>query len=349
MQTGNRDDLNRYLYTCTDENVWETDNKPININSIDWLLTLEGRPEDEVVRYFDQKLSTSTLLRLTSKKFPDLPNFGIFCMSVTEAASLVARDLAMSHRYPFDKIEEIDLSNSDCKKRINEIKEPLIKRLEARIMEAVIHNNMPSIFKAGDLKDFVDRECDAMRTRHTYIHYVDLLQWLVRSGYIEWESVCDCPILGEYGFKEYALALEVEALVKLRHNVQRDDLVNGALYGEKEYRSRPGVVIAPRYANPFKRALEKIVCLESQLKEAQNRNSTEVEKPLSIIEKRSILKILATACNFCGFTEYSHDLTGKFDNRAQSVGYHINNTTMRKWLKLALATKPDFDPKQQTK
>ena len=128
-----------------------------------------------------------------AQRLPELPNFGIFYLSISSAAALIVDDLRRSNRTSFGFEEGIDQDRKKLEKRLKSRLAELIADLEARLLASVENGRLRCCTQNRTLEDFLQRGDLRYIPEYTYIHYSDLVAWLATSGYIDRNSPTQSP------------------------------------------------------------------------------------------------------------------------------------------------------------
>lgn len=264
--------------------------------------------------------------------FPELPNFGILYLTVPQAATLLADNLALCERYPFTELKAV-ATNLQREKQHTDERDKLAKNLQLILKESVRDGRLASFHRVGSLKDFIDHQNAQFQDDLTYIHYKDLKQWLFRSGYLNEIYEPKLGLLGKYESRELCIAKEINGLVQLRraaHNATEFGLTPlkyKEFYSYNEYAGLDEML---------SQAIAQIKDLEEKLQKTSASVQEPAVKALSNRESQSILTVLAAVCKMKGINIRSKDITAAVEREANELGRPITNNTVRKWLDKAI-------------
>jgi hypothetical protein len=307
--------------------------------SIDWKLNiaeesdeLPGTPRafEFPEMMYSRRLGNYMMFRLMMDRYPALPDFGIFQLSITDAASLIAQDLSMRGKPPFDNVSDEAFLSADKAELREQLGKPLISQIQSHLLEAVKLGTILSRCTVRTEEEFISAGSDALLPNRTFVYYGDLLRWLARGGYLEWDSLKGCDKLAEYGFDEYALALEIEDVVKTRRRA-------GANQSESSQASihdknKTGLCEDAKRKNLLFKAYQRIEFLEEQLRSAKKPISRPKDASIPDRERDSLLKVLAAVCMLAGKGKFSSVTTSAVDSKAQQVEINISYNTIKKYL-----------------
>lgn len=275
-------------------------------------------------------------LNTLADPFPDLPNFGLFYLSVIEAASLIAEDLAVMNRYPFSKLTHIPGSEPETESRKKRVRRDLVKRLERQILKSIAQGRLAYVRKPGNIVDFIDNDNEEFPARLIYVHYKHLLQWLMCSGYIKSELLGLCMALNDYAGREIELAKAVAETVKFRRKALNPTTADEDSINNEDFEEfiRPHLLF--NHEDIVSQLFGQIHTLTTELDVLQRSVQRREEIPLIPKEERSVLYILAAVCKLKHITKWSASHTALVQKLTEEIGHPVSNTTVRKWLDRAI-------------
>jgi hypothetical protein len=297
---------------------------------------LSDGDKEELVRFYEElsdplfgRANLDFLLRLIDDGPPRLPNFGVFYLTVAQAAALIAGDLEASSRYPFDSVREAKPSDEDREKWVKGIREKLGNRFESRMMEAVRSGAIASEYKREDLRGFVEGKCHTEDPTRTYIPYLELIDWLVRSGYTSRVDMDDTlPGLGNYGCVEYSLACEIHGYIEMR----RTRCGNNGDKKELQECDRQSLQAMPRSFSSdeyLASALSEIQELEDQVRLARHSQPTLEERPLETKERESLHKVILALWKVSSLAFNSRGIVSEVGRNLALLGLGLSDGTIR--------------------
>lgn len=262
-----------------------------------------------------------------------LPDLGIFCLSVSDAAELIAIDMWVSGEVEATpEPEDKDVEPSDPKLKAA-LSEP-IKLFLFRLSNAI---------ESGALKAEVVRRDfeERLLPNYTYITKSELIDWLSERGYTtdvafeEWDDIQQEIYL--------AAAEEVAAMQAvgkaghraIRHiSYQKQALERDGTLDLKDPR---GVLAA------YQECLVENTKLKLQLAEGQLRQIERQDRPLLTRERDTLLSTIAVLCQEAKI-DYAKPskAAGLIQSTAAMMGVSIGETTLKNHLKRipdALATR----------
>lgn len=293
-------------------------------------------PRDLSQIYPVKRLGLRDVLAMLCGPYPELPNFGLFYLSVPQLANILAHDLLYTGRHPFTRIDQRRLQKTEKLRKISQV----ASQFERKLVCAIKEGELPARYKAGTIKNFLDAKDSALAPDRTYIYFTDAYQWLLQSGYTKRDSAAACFMsFTSFGVREYALAEGIQELLRVHrgsHNNSEDRLssceddlqedVLEKLYAHMDSRN------IPKQKDHLSIALERIKQLEAQLSEAKSVKAVVQEQDLKPIEMRSVYKILVAVCKMQGVKD-SRDLVSNIDRYATALNLHVNTGTIRSWMK----------------
>ena len=297
--------------------------------------------EEEFLRFYedlcDPKFGCADLdflLKLIDDGPPHLPNFGIYYLTMAQAAALIAGDLEASSRYPFDQISEAEISDADREKWSKETREKLVKQFEARLKEAVKSSAISSVCRRPNLRSFVDGDAQSIDATRVFIPFMELLNWLVREGYTSrLDMEASLPGLCNFGLVQYRFACEIDGYLNMRAKLCRQNESNKL----REYNRQLLIAKTDSFSadDHLASALSEIQFLENQVRVASAYSAKAEERPLETKERESLHKVILALWKISKVSFESRDLTGAIARNLELLGLELSKGTIRTRLKEA--------------
>ncbi len=169
----------------------------------------------EIHAVLDEVLDGGAAYRL-----PELPNFGLFYLSISDAASLIVEDLKRNNRrVTFGMYEDAESTPEERETNFKKGVAALTSDLQSRLLYAVRHSKVRSFSKSRTLEDFLQRGDEDHLPELTFVHYTDLIAWLTQFGYIDRLTFTERPAFEEYERNELDLLEHLEEDVKVRRHL----------------------------------------------------------------------------------------------------------------------------------
>ena len=164
----------------------------------------------EIHAVLDEVLDGGAAYRL-----PELPNFGLFYLSISDAASLIVEDLKRNNRrVTFGMYEDAESTPEERETNFKKGVAALTSDLQSRLLYAVRHSKVRSFSKSRTLEDFLQRGDEDHLPELTFVHYTDLIAWLTQFGYIDRLTFTERPAFEDYERNELDLLEHLEEDVK---------------------------------------------------------------------------------------------------------------------------------------
>ncbi len=255
-----------------------------------------------------------------------VPDFGVWHLSVNEAAVLVVID--MWHKGVFPEVAEPDDYDGNWREpRILELLTGPIQIWVARLLKAVEHGRIEVAAVRRDLDDKLVEE-------KTYIQYTSLVFWLQERGY-------------EYGdiFKEW-LDVEAEIALELCNEVTYlraaiksgiGDIRHIALQGMLAKAGKLDESKSVNVVAAYKAIATENQMLKEQLANAKSGQPAKVDGPVSTRQRRTLLTIIAALCSNQGIDLQSRGAAQRIMEMTDDLGAHVDDGTIGK----ALSQIPD--------
>jgi hypothetical protein len=272
-------------------------------------------PEDTT---YLEKLSSVAkhLYTIDSKDYASIPDFGIFQLSITEAADLLATDMWFQGMYP-EILEPADWDGSGDDPTL---KESLKKQAEAmlnRLVSAIDSGRLDTSYKQRDLNE-------QLIPSNTYLSYEKLYDWLEERNYKPGESIDEWfnaelivseKISGEVG---YLRALNKEAI---RHI----DSHNSALLAKMG-----GLESAS--ASDLLDACKALVDENNRLRDLlPNKNSggePKVDRPLTTRRRRTLVTVIAGLASQCRLDPKARGTAKRIADITNQIGAPVSEETV---------------------
>lgn len=313
--------------------------KPLIENEIDqFLLTY-----DELRRPSSPWVQMDSISTLIHDPLPEVPNFGIFHLSVVESAALIAADFT-----PQNETLDAEYFGRDplaAEKALHEVRKMVIKQFVVRIMRAIEQGALAPVFKIVDRKKFIAGTDDPLSPARIYINFPELLDWLCHNGYAKFSDMEDHRYMWNYCCAEYGLAAEIEGYIKMRRESllmsSSDDL------SENLDSSPIGMELSPEVL--LNEAMTKIRYLQKQLQESMRSKAQDVESLLSTRERETAATVLLAVCKLKGVNLDSRETGSQIQGMTERLGVPLAQNTVDKWLKDATNAFKNIEEKRKEK
>ena len=259
-------------------------------------------------------------------RLPELPNFGIFYLSIPNADALIVEDLKRSGRTTFGVEDRGTESRARREKRLANRIAKLNADLEARLLKSVENGRLRFATQNRTLEDFLQKGDERYLPEYTYIHYSDLLKWLTDSGYVDRNSPTTSPAFEEYERNELDLLEDMQDDLKLR----RDQV-------GKRIRSYMNVLVPPsseddaqlRLKERLAETLERIHELEHENQSLKSTIERADNETINVRSKQSYLRMIAILSKFTKYDLEKTEAIGSFERDTMTSPLALNNTTIR--------------------
>jgi len=256
-----------------------------------------------------------------------LPDFGIYHLTLNEAAELVVTDMWASGEFP--EIDEPEYW--DGRMTHPNMKELLSERV------AKMYEQICASISAGRLDAICKRDFDEkIDTQFAFISFDNLVRWLDERGYHGGE-IFDDWIESEANRR----AAMAEHSYYLRA-AQVGRLSNESLAFRRVMRDGGDIDESATIAElraAVRQAFLEMQALKTELDEVKSTPQTQNEKTLLPRERKTILTIIAALCKGASIDYTGRDAVAKIERLVNKAGYSITDDTIRKYLKQAA----DFD------
>lgn len=259
--------------------------------------------------------------------FPELPDFGIFYLSVPAAASLISEDLIQSGR---NRIAAAEGS-------LNETREKSHLELTALfgeyISRSLVDGTLPCKSGTRDLVDLLERGGERFIPEQTYIHYNDFVKWLIARGYVDRSGRSDAgPALLAYEQTELDLAEAVERDVAIHRALQDRKQALRSVWTE-EFPPIPSGDNREEIKAALSEALELVKKLEADIRELQALRTQPEDRPLTPRSKHSHQIVIAALCRALKLEVGAREATSSVQLKIEVAGLKLDNGTIHGILK----------------
>lgn len=268
------------------------------------------------------------LLRLDdAQRLPELPNFGIFYLSIPNAAALIVDDLKRSGRTTFGVEENGDDDLKKREKRLASRVAELTADLETRLLASVESGRLLCSTQSRTLEDFIQKGDRLYLPEYTHIYYSDLLAWLGDAGYIDRNSQNESPAFNDYEQNELDLLENLQSDLTLRRD-QRGKRIESYMR-----------VLAPpasdgdaelRLKEHLAETLERVRDLELENQTLKASIGQVAESPINVNAKHSYLRMIGMLCAMCKYDIGKRETTATFERATKHSTLALNNSTIRK-------------------
>ena len=262
-----------------------------------------------------------------AQRLPELPNFGIFYLSIPSAAALIVDDLKRSGRTTFGVEENSDEDSKKREKRLASRVAELTANLEARLLASVESGRLRCCTQSRTLEDFLQGSDRQYLPDYTHIQYSDLLAWLADAGYVDPNSQYESPAFSDYERRELDLLENLQSDLKLRRD-QRGRRIDSYMR----------VLVPPasdkdaelRLKERLAEVLEQVQDLEQKNQALKESIGQVPEAPVNVNTKHSYLKMIGMLCAMCKYDLAKRETTGIFERATKHSALALDNTTIRK-------------------
>jgi hypothetical protein len=248
-----------------------------------------------------------------------LPYFGIFSMSIKEAAERVVLDMWFSGDFSeIKEPEDWDCSVSDPRLRI--LLTDQISKFTAKLIAAVDSGRLESARTSRNLDEQLIPE-------KTFIKYQSLYQWLQERGY-------ECgDTLDAWSNSEMEIAMRLcEELTYLRSvkNQNNSELVSYAFHGERAKTGAINEAEITDVIDAYKALVIENKHLEDLLAQARSEHFSKIDRPLETRQRRTLLTIIAALCNSKTIDPADKNTPGWVSDRLELMGALVSAETIKK-------------------
>lgn len=282
-----------------------------------------GEPSSDAIMAAIRKITESGAVINHPSVYYELPEFGLFHLSIPEAAELTVVDMWFSGE--IDDIEEP--SDFD-----GEPTDPRLRELLAGHVELFIRRLLDSV-QSGLLKaDISGRDYDdQLIAEHTYISYDALVEWLEYRGYnssdifSEWldkQQDIASAVVEEIAFYKAATKAEMRSISSSR--------LEAMLAIELGTADRLEVSDLP---TAYKAAILEIKQLKKELATQSAEHTARVDRPISARPRRTLLTIIAALCDYSAIKPNERGAAGQIAAMTDEIGAPVTAETIAGLLK----------------
>lgn len=233
-----------------------------------------------------------------------IESFGVWHLSINDAAELIALDMWFSGEFPdIEEPEEWDGSERDP--TLLALLEDKAALFASRLLAAVEKGRLKD---AGMKRDFDER----IDPKLTYVSYSDLNNWLFERGYDSGD------IFDEWMRREADITNKIIDQVAYLRASQKAGKLSEAL------RDKSDGIIQPVVAEN-RRLKEQIAALQSY-------QSAKVDRPLSTRQRRTLLTVIAAFCNYGKIAPSGRGTAQRIREMTEEIGAPIDDGTIAKLL-----------------
>jgi hypothetical protein len=250
----------------------------------------------------------------------DAPRFGLYLLSVRDAAELIASDLWFEGKISINLPDAEDYDPGDPK---------LLKALskyssnyEKKLTEAVDKGSLKTTKILRNLMEELDLD-------KTLIDESDLISWLAERGHQTGEA------FERYFEEEHEITEEVIKEIYIRRMLRKPGaLPSGHLPKTHQNLERAGIdelrLEVKSLTKQYTELLGDHVLLMEKRRNTRGDNSEKKEKPLSTRSRRTLLTIIAALCKKTG-VDYQHRGAAKrISIFTEEIGATVTDETVRK-------------------
>lgn len=146
------------------------------------------------------------------RAYPALPGFGILYLSVRRATALIVRDIYERNRPPFDSLI---VGIPGFAEELAKVQAQLTPKIREHLVQAIEKGRLPAVRPTTPFQHFVQHG-DQSEASSSYIHYGELVNWLVNSGYEDSRFLAVGPAFEAYEQQELNLGKDVEQYIQNR-------------------------------------------------------------------------------------------------------------------------------------
>lgn len=266
--------------------------------------------------YFEGKFINTVI-----KDSVSLPYFGIFTMSIVEAAERVVLDMWFSGDFSNIK-EPDDWDNSVDDPRLKMLLANEIAKFKIKLQIAVDSGKLEPVKITRNLDELLIPE-------KTYITYQNLYKWLLDRGY-------ECSdTLKAWIDSEMDIAIHLcEELAYLRSiNINgKYEFESFSFHGSIAKNDNINQEIATDVVAAYKALVIENKYLEEQLARTTFNTPAHVDRPIERRERRSLLIVIAALCKQLKIDTAGRDTTGLIVKLTEFIGIKISDDSIRQYL-----------------
>jgi hypothetical protein len=247
-----------------------------------------------------------------------LADHGVFHLTITEAADLIAADLWAAGEVVVSGLEDQDLEPSD----------PQVRAALAETSASFVVRLINSIEHQHLKADLIRRDFDdQILAQYSYIHKQELREWLSERGFDtdaafeEWEEARE-----EVDIALTREAAALKAVARGGKNAIRHLTYQKALVGSPNL-DDPRSVVASLEA-----CLAENAKLKVQLADARHEDRTKVDRPLNTRARRTLLTIIAALCKANRLEAGARGTSQRIREMTEAIGAPVDDGTIAKAL-----------------
>lgn len=244
-------------------------------------------------------------------------DFGVWHLSINEAAELVALD--MWHSGEISDIEEPeDWDGSEHDPRLRELLSEHIKAFQARLQAAVDCGRLNA---ATQRRDFDER----LISEETYVNYSDFTDWLRERGYESGDIIAEWH---ETEMEIAELVCDEVAYLRASRKGGKGAIRGIALQGLLAKAGRLKESESSDVVAAYKAVVRENQHLKEQLAHAKTMQPPKVDRPLPTRQRRTLLTIIAALCKHKGIEIQERGTAQRIVEMTDDLGAHVDNGTI---------------------
>jgi hypothetical protein len=278
----------------------------------------EQLAEEERQRYAFQVFPIE---RLSAHVYaPDVPDFGVWHLTLNEAATLIVLDLWMTgEQLEFEEVTDCEGIDDP---RLKEALEPEIVKYEKKMINAINEGRLPVSFMRRDSED-------RLIAAETYIHCHELFKWL------SIRQTLPSIIFAEWIDTEGVIATEVKNEIKYLRAIESK--------GKGAVRKLSDRRLLAKYRESVPDDFEKLhemyryevrenARLRDVLVTLRSGKTEPVDRPLGTRARRTLLTVIAALCGKLDIHPENRDAARKITEITEGAGTRISNDTIKTML-----------------
>lgn len=256
-----------------------------------------------------------------------LSDFGIWSLTIQEAAELISADMWFSGK--IDGIEEPeDFDGDPCDPRLKNALHEITQAFAARLMAAVDLGKLDVELAARDF----DEKLDPSRT---FINFGSLDEWLRERGY-EYGDMLD-----EWHEAQTRIAQQIcDEVAYLKVAARQGRMIANSI-SLQGYFARAGRV-DEMDADALRAAVKDLVSENQALKDRISETHevaprSKADRPMTTRSRRTLLTLIAALCDYAGIDHQSRGAAQRIRETTEGIGVPVDDGTISK----ALSEIPD--------
>jgi len=245
-----------------------------------------------------------------------LENFGVWQLSLVEAAHLIVRDMWYGGEIEAEGLDEEAYEGDPSDPQVRAALAEPAGIFLARLIKAVDIGRL----RASKIKRNFDEELIAS---DTYVKSLDLIAWLEERNhepgelYSDWEE------------SENHIAFQIcEEISWLRSASSKN--LNIHLRHEIRYGADDSTALThSELSKAYKAATLEIHHLRERLAQAELRRNEQVDKPISQRHRRTLLTIIAALCQETGLSPERRGTSQRIKEMTENIGAPVDDQTIR--------------------